>query len=511
MPNTPPYLTATDLFNYAKCSHRPFMDFHGDPKLKVEIHPLIKLLWESGVQYEAQVLASLKQQHPDKKFAEIPKQPLSEELFLQTQRAMTEGYDFIYQGVIMAKNFAGRPDLLVKTPGPSDFGDYHYEPMDIKLARVEATWDDGNEKLQKEQIWQIFFYGDILEQVQGVRPQLGYIYKTKLRKLAVNLQKFNEPYQQALEKILNYQKNHQANSIPALSSNCKMCEWKSACKKWITEHNDCTQVYYVGAAMQQGLSQLGIKTTDDLAAQDPETLKVQVRQLKSKGYFWKSLPDNLVEKSIARAKLFKSGKHVIHGSIDFPKHPVEIHYDIEDDPTQDFVYLHGLVLAEQGKSPEYHAFFAESRTEEKQITEALFEFFKKYPGAPVYHYSPYEKTTLKRLIGKYPALGSEVFDLLFGENGSAIDLLAVINEKTDWPLSSYSIKDICRYLGFQWDASDASGAASIVWMNDYLNGEKELKNKILRYNEDDCMASYFLKGQLEAMESKFFPLLTKKI
>ncbi len=190
---------------------------------------------------------------------------------------------------------------------------------------------------------------------------------------------------------------------------------------------------------------------------------------------------------------------------------MEIHYDIEDDPTQDFVYLHGLVLAEQDKPPKYHAFFAESRTEEKQITEALFEFFKKYPGAPVYHYSPYEKTTLKRLIGKYPSLGLEVFELLFGEGGSAIDLLSVINEKTDWPLSSYSIKDICRHLGFQWDASDASGAASIVWMNDYLNGQKELKAKILRYNEDDCMASYFLKKQLERIEAHLFNPSTEKV
>lgn len=86
--------------------------------------------------------------------------------------------------------------------------------------------------------------------------------------------------------------------------------------------------------------------------------------------------------------------------------------------------------------------------------------------------------------------------MLFGKNGSAIDLLKIVNDKTDWLLSSYSIKDICRYLGFKWDASDACGASSIVWMNDYLNGKKELKPKMLRYNEDDCMATHFLKQSL---------------
>lgn len=495
------YLTATDLFNYAKCSHRPYMDFHGDQSLKVEIHPLVKLLWESGVQYEAKMMESFKKDNPDKSFAEIaPNQPLSEELFLQTKQAMQSGCDYIYQSVIMSGNLAGRPDLLVKTNGASDFGDYHYVPMDIKLAHVEDSQDDDNEKVKKEHQWQIYFYGDILEKVQGVRPQYGYIFKTKSRKLSIDLHKPNDQYQNDLQKLLSYQNKENAFSEPALNANCKMCEWKSACKDWIVKNNDCTQVYYVGGAMQQGLRKLGIKTPDDLVVQDPEQLKAQVRDLKSKGYFWKSLSDKLIEKSIQRAKIFKSGKHVIYSQIDFPDHQFEIHYDIEDDSTQDFVYLHGVVLAEKGKKPEYHAFFAESMSDEKSVTEQFFDFLKKYAGAPVYHYSLHEKTTLKRLIGKYSSLDPNVFEMLFGENGTAIDLLKIINDQTDWPLSSYSLKDICRYLGFQWDAEDASGAASIVWMNDYLNGKEELKSKILRYNEDDCMATHFLKQSLEKMQ-----------
>jgi uncharacterized protein len=479
------------------------MDYHGDPALRLEVHPLVKLLWESGVQYEAKVFEALKAQSPEKRFAEIsPDLPLSPELFEQTQQAMTEGYDFIYQGVIISGNLVGRPDLLIKTPGQSDLGNYHYAPMDIKLARVEDTWDDGNEKVTKEQLWQIFYYADILEKTQGLRPHHGYIYKTKSRKLSVNLSKPNEQYKNAIDQLNGYLKSPDALSEPALNANCKMCEWKSVCIKRIEEENDCTRVYFVGSAMQKGLRKIGIKTVDDLACQNSEELKEKVNLLKGQGYFWKSLSDTLIEKSISRAKIFKSGKQVIHENINFPEHQIEIHYDLEDDPTQDFVYLHGLVLSEQGKKPEYYAFFAESINDEKVITEQLFEFFKKHAGAPVYHYSPYEKTTLKRLIGKYSGLDSGVFEMLFGEKGTAIDLLKIINDKTDWPLSSYSIKDICRYLGFAWDATDASGAASIVWMNDYLNGNKELKSKILRYNEDDCMATLFLKRSISDLQNK---------
>jgi predicted RecB family nuclease len=103
--------------------------------------------------------------------------------------------------------------------------------MDIKLARVEDAWDGGNERLQKEQIWQILFYGDILEKVQGIRPKFGYIYKTKSRKLSVNLHKSNDQYLAAIEEIWSYQNQETAVSMPALSSSkCKMCEWKNVCK-----------------------------------------------------------------------------------------------------------------------------------------------------------------------------------------------------------------------------------------------------------------------------------------
>lgn len=44
------------------------------------------------------------------------------------------------------------------------------------------------------------------------------------------------------------------------------------------------------------------------------------------------------------------------------------------------------------------------------------------------------------------------------------------------------------------------GAVSIVWMNAYLADDKTMKDKILQYNEDDCMATLFLKNKLMEMQ-----------
>ena len=44
---------------------------------------------------------------------------------------------------------------------------------------------------------------------------------------------------------------------------------------------------------------------------------------------------------------------------------------------------------------------------------------------------------------------------------NVIDLFAIVNKHTDWPVSSYSLKDLAQYLGFEWKDETPSGALSI--------------------------------------------------
>lgn len=237
------YLTATDLYNFKKCAYRPFMDYNGDSAQKVEVHPLVKLLWESGVQYEAKVLESYQRDHPNQSFRAIhPEQPVSETLVDDTIKAMQDGVDIIYQGVLISGNKVGRPDLLLKTQGASSFGEYHYYPMDIKLTRIDATWDDGNEKVPMEQYWQVYFYGELLEKIQGKRPDKGFIYKTKKRILPIPLYKPPFNYERAIGQLELYLQGNAHGVEPAINSNCGMCEWKSSCAKWADEKRDISLV-----------------------------------------------------------------------------------------------------------------------------------------------------------------------------------------------------------------------------------------------------------------------------
>lgn len=497
------YITASDLYNFKKCQYRPFMDFNGNQTEAVVVHPLVKLLWDAGVQYENKVIEALKQDLQGKTFCTLsPDSPLSEELAAKTVEAMKAGFDYIYQGVLIAGNKAGRPDLLVKSPGKSVFGDYLYYPMDVKMARVERDpWDNGDEKLTPPQWWQLYFYGELLGKVQGTKPEAGYIYKTKTRKLRSDLSKMPEKYDHAMELLESFFKGDPQDAEPAINAECKNCEWLKHCVPWAEKRQDLSLLFWVGQGVKAGLKKLGINKIDDLLDKNADALLPQVKQLKQEGYFWKTMPNDLIGKIIKRAGVHKNKKPIIHEPIEFPESAKEIHYDIEDDPTQDFVYLHGLVLCEKGKEPVYHAFFADKFEDEQKIAKELFDFFEAHDGVPVYYYSSHEKTTLQRLTKKYSSLDKIVYEKLFGASGTAIDLYQIIQDKTDWPLTSYGIKSLCTYLGFKWDAHDAGGAASIVWINDYLKGNRAMKEKILKYNEDDCRATLFLKNKLIEMQS----------
>jgi len=84
----------------------------------------------------------------------------------------------------------------------------------------------------------------------------------------------------------------------------------------------------------------------------------------------------------------------------------------------------------------------------------------------------------------------------FREN--TIDLHAKLVDTAVLPLYFYSLKDVAGYLGYKWDDSEAGGAESVAWYNDWVEkGDKSILKRILKYNEDDVRATLLIKEWLE--------------
>ena len=199
--------------------------------------------------------------------------------------------------------------------------------------------------------------------------------------------------------------------------------------------------------------------------------------------------------------LHSTKKPIVYSPILFPLTPYELYFDIEDDPTQGFVYLHGVYERFQGKE-RFLPFVAKENTPdaEKQAWKEFWQYIYSLPkeGYSTYYYSKYERTTYRRMQQQYPDVVSVEEVENFFDPIHAVDLYYdCILKNTDWPLYSYSLKEIAQFLGFNWRDKTPSGALSIQWFNEYLDDKDPAKlQRIIEYNEDDCKATMAIKDYL---------------
>ncbi|MBU4347046.1 ribonuclease H-like domain-containing protein [Patescibacteria group bacterium] len=108
-----------------------------------------------------------------------------------------------------------------------------------------------------------------------------------------------------------------------------------------------------------------------------------------------------LEKQIIRANILSNiKKPIIHKAIELPEVSVELFFDIEADPTQNLIYLHGVYERRVGKE-KFIYFLAKDNTEEeeKRAWQEFWDYIKTLPknDYAVYYYSPYEKTAYKKM------------------------------------------------------------------------------------------------------------------
>lgn len=492
-------ITASKLYNYTQCKHRVWRDANGPQAEKnPEDNPFVKLLWERGVSYEKEVVAGLEE------LTDLSEGTM-EERFKKTLKAISEGKDLIYQGVLIKGDERGIPDLLKKMP------DGAYVPIDIKSGLgFEGGDEEGDGEVGKPKIHyavQLCFYIDLMDQLGIKNTDNGAVIDITGEETVYDLDSkrgprmpltMREEYREIKGEVLDLINNRKKNK-PAISGKCKMCPWYKSCKDWCQENKDLTNLFYVGMSTRDVINNdLNVERLEQVCDLDINEIMSQKKRDKD---FLRGVGEGTLSKMIERAEVLKSNKPKIAEGVSFPDVKYELFFDIEADPTQDFVYMHGIY--ERGPEGKRYVDFTAreiSPTVEKKIWVDFWEYIKSLPkdDFAVYYYSAYEKGAYNRLQKKYPeVISKEDLDAFF-ENENVIDLYnKIILKQTEWPLCSYSIKEIAVFLGFKWRDNTPSGALSIEWFNKfvYSKDEDDLK-RILMYNEDDCKATMVIKDYL---------------
>jgi predicted RecB family nuclease len=149
-----------------------------------------------------------------------------------------------------------------------------------------------------------------------------------------------------------------------------------------------------------------------------------------------------------------------------PLSEIELFFDVETDPMSDICYFHGFVERhdQDAGSEKYISFFANQPTpkDEHRAFKKALEYNQNCQPCLIYYYTPYERTTWRKLQKRSPEIMTEAdLENLFSPDVSMDLYLDVVKSKTEWPMNDYSIKTLATYLFFKWRDEEPSGAASI--------------------------------------------------
>ncbi|MEH3102586.1 MAG: TM0106 family RecB-like putative nuclease [Sphingomonas phyllosphaerae] len=479
-------ITAAQLYDHVSCPRRVDLDVHGDRERRAELSAFVKMLWQRGAAHEATTLARL----PIGAVCldGLPADARESETFL----AMEAGATIIQGGRISADDLLGDPDLLIRRGNG-------YLAADIKSGRGEEGGDDEQDGRPKAHYAvQVAMYCDILERMGRSYGRVAEIWDIEGRRVEYDLEAARGPRTPSSWWDLYIATREAVRAIHAdplstrgaLSATCGLCHWRAHCAEELGDADDLTLIPQLGRAARDLIGG-SVGTVRALAQCDPEAF-IEGRRTAFKGVG----PDRL-RTFAARARLLSTpgARPYLTAPVDLPAAEEEIFFDIEADPMRGLTYLHGFVHRRDGDpaSMRFVSFTAEQATAaaERDAFAGAMRHIAEYPGATIYYYSRYERTTYRMLQRRYPEVCSvEEVEALFTPPRSVDLYCDVVMKATEWPTRSHSIKVLAKYLGFAWRDTDPSGAASIEWYHRWLEtGDRAVLERIKTYNEDDCIAT----------------------
>ncbi|MET8993658.1 TM0106 family RecB-like putative nuclease [Amycolatopsis sp. NPDC004169] len=303
---------------------------------------------------------------------------------------------------------------------------------------------------------------------------------------------------------------------PSRVLECRRCPWWPTCEVVLNETRDVSLVVRGEDAVE--LRRAGVSTVDKLAALDPAGESPEVN------WTGVSFPDAVV---LARAWLADLTLVRRVGRVEVPRADVEVDVDMESFGDAG-AYLWGCLLsgADIGVPQGYRAFatwdplptddearsFAEFwawLTDVRERTEAAGLTFRAYCYNALAE-NRWLFGSVER-FGDHPGVPSKKDIQSFVDSEQWVDLFRSV---TDQFLCSHGkgLKVIAPVAGFSWRDPEAGGEASMRWYRDAvgMDGEKpddDQRERLLRYNEDDVLATRALREWIDARAQAEVPYM----
>jgi predicted RecB family nuclease len=494
-------LSASDLSNHLACRHLTALDIHvamGDRSAPAWNSPDAQILQERGIAHEEAYVEHLKSAG----LAAVSFRAFGNDdnLVAETQLAMQAGVDVIVQAAFGDKDWFGRVDVLLKVDKPSLLGDWSYEVYDCKLAH----------ETKAATILQLSLYSHLLGTAQGLLPEAMYVVPP------------GETFEPERYRVLDYAayyryvKSRLAAVIgtngagpatyPEPIPHCEVCRWQRECDQ---ERRDDDHLSLVAGINKLQRKQLGIwetKTVADLAA-FPVPIPHRPVHGSRESYV------RVREQARVQVAGRESGGPVHellqitdeHGLSLLPEpSPGDVFFDLEGDP---FVglngreYLFGVALPGGVYECQWGLTAEQERDAFNWFVDLVMARWAQHPAMHVYHFAPYEPSTLKRLMGRYGVREDEIDRMLRAK--LFVDLHTVIKRSVRASVEQYSLKALEVFHGFVRNIPLDEAGRAMRTMQHSLESARgtqvsdAVKEAIVAYNSDDCFSTQSLRDWLE--------------
>ena len=485
--------SASDLVNYLECDHLTTLDLVNldTPLQKTDDSDEAKLIQAKGFAHEAAFLDNLKTKHASViDIASIS--PDLEQRVAATKQAMHDGHDIIFQATLKNDCFIGYADFLRKVPRPSLLGDWSYEVLDTKLSRSSKA----------KFIIQLGFYSNMVATVQGIQPVMMHVILGDQNEVSYRCADYAHYLNLVTNRFLERVSQDSRETYPVPCEKCDQCKWSDLCEDRRIKDDHLYQVANISRLQIKKLEIAGVRTLEALATLNPEIhISKMTTETLSKLHHQARLQLAARQSGNNQLELLPIEADALRGFARLPKPDTgDLFFDMEGDPLEEggLEYLFGIYYFPEGK-PEFKAFWAHSRSEEKAAFEAFMDFvtgwLHEHPAAHIYHYAHYEQTALKKLMSLHGTREAEVDNLLRMQK--LIDLYKVVREGIRVSEPRYSIKNIEHFYLDSRKGDVKSAGASIVYYERWKEtGDPQLLKDIEDYNFDDVRSTYELREWL---------------
>lgn len=504
-------VSATDLVGFLECDHLTTLEIGRVDGLwerpPQRLDPEVVLLQERGDEHERAYLERLRAE--GRSIHEIARADLRtpddlRQAEAETVDAMRRGVGVIYQATFFDGRWRGHADFLLRVPGDSALGDWHYEVADTKLAR----------SVKGAALLQVCVYSERLAELQGRAPERIHVVTGDAETHTLRLADYAAFYRSAKrrfeERVFGAGRTEPPPTYPEPVDHCRVCVWFPTCigRRRVDDH--LSIVAGMTRAATERLEEAGVPTRRllaDLAPSavvpdlNPRTLgrlreqaRIQVAGEDRGQLLAELIEPNPTEPGRGLALLPEPS-------------PLDVFFDIEADPwfpNGGLEYLLGVVTVDTG-SAVYRPIWGHDRAGEKaafeEFVDVVIDRLERDPGMHVYHYAGYESGALKRLMQRHGTRIDEVDRLLRG--GVLVDLYNVVRQGIRASVESYSIKRIEKfYLPHREGPVTEAGFSVVAYETWLRDGDPQHLSDLADYNRDDCVSTWLLRGWLEEWRAK---------